>query len=617
MANASETPPTKLSKNIVIFSDGTGQRGGLYFDEERTNVYKLYRATRVAPDCNIDPTKQIAFYDPGLGTQQTDGSSITRTFRWIYNFVSQATGLGITRNIIDCYAALIRLWEPGDRIFLFGFSRGAYTVRCLASVICLCGIPTTDQKGRSLKRDLSSAQKIASRAVKTVYQHVSSPRDAKYVPQRQVLAKLFRADYRSASGYDNTDPNTYPFFVGVFDTVAALSNYGSLFILGVAYLFAISAASTALAFYSFDFWYWFSWLAVDTFLLLLALYVYTHLKFSFRGAGIHWWETIHLTNFRQKFYDQNLNVDVKYARHAISIDELRADFTRVKWGNRRSDFNQASRKIPAFEQIWFAGNHADIGGGYPENESRLSDIALTWMLQAARNLGDESLIVDDTVLHLHPSASGSQHDETYSSAFRFAGKKLRDPDGNATLHPSVLERFSLKEVQQYDLRSPYRPEALRFHAQLSDYYKEIPAPHESCFKRLMKSLPRKLNHPQQGEKIMSEPSHFWSRGVSCLALLAGGGLALFATLVFCWQCFGWLKDGEWISLPLRDFCNPQASWVGVQIILDWILTLPTALFILVVGVLLFKFVGTLSDIIYKREASNAGMIITPSQIQRG
>jgi uncharacterized protein (DUF2235 family) len=45
------------------------------------------------------------------------------------------TGLGITANMIDCYAALIRLWQLGDRIFLFGFSRGAYTVRCLAGVI--------------------------------------------------------------------------------------------------------------------------------------------------------------------------------------------------------------------------------------------------------------------------------------------------------------------------------------------------------------------------------------------------------------------------------------------------------------------------------------------------
>lgn len=103
----------KAGRNIVIFSDGTGQRGGLYFDEERTNVYKLYRAARVAPDSCINPDVQLAFYDPGLGTLPDGGGTIDRFFRKIYNFISQATGLGITRNIIDCYAALIRLWQPG------------------------------------------------------------------------------------------------------------------------------------------------------------------------------------------------------------------------------------------------------------------------------------------------------------------------------------------------------------------------------------------------------------------------------------------------------------------------------------------------------------------------
>src|ERR1700692_1051511 len=107
-------------RNIVIFSDGTGQRGGVYFDEARTNIYKLFRATRVGPDNCVDPAQQVAFYDPGLGTQATDGEAVSRAYRTAYNFVSQATGLGITRNIIDCYAAIIQLWRPGDRIYLFG-----------------------------------------------------------------------------------------------------------------------------------------------------------------------------------------------------------------------------------------------------------------------------------------------------------------------------------------------------------------------------------------------------------------------------------------------------------------------------------------------------------------
>jgi len=57
-----------MAKNILIFADGTGNEGGLLPDESRTNVYKLFRATRTGPDSIIDPSKQLAFYVPGIGT---------------------------------------------------------------------------------------------------------------------------------------------------------------------------------------------------------------------------------------------------------------------------------------------------------------------------------------------------------------------------------------------------------------------------------------------------------------------------------------------------------------------------------------------------------------------
>src|SRR3981189_652373 len=115
-----------MARNILIFSDGTGEVGGHASDEVRTNVYKLYRATRVGPDSCIDPKEQVGFFDPGLGSGG-DGSGFlgSRIARWIYNTASEATGLGITKNIIDCYAEIIRLAKPQDRIFFFGFSRGA------------------------------------------------------------------------------------------------------------------------------------------------------------------------------------------------------------------------------------------------------------------------------------------------------------------------------------------------------------------------------------------------------------------------------------------------------------------------------------------------------------
>ena len=94
-----------MPRNILIFSDGTGQAGGILVDENRSNIYKLFRAARVGPDSTIDPARQLAFYDPGLGPQSDGGQIKIGFFRKLYNLISQGTGLGITKNIIDCYAA--------------------------------------------------------------------------------------------------------------------------------------------------------------------------------------------------------------------------------------------------------------------------------------------------------------------------------------------------------------------------------------------------------------------------------------------------------------------------------------------------------------------------------
>src|SRR5215475_6706823 len=98
-----------MAKNILIFSDGTGQAGGVTFDEDRTNIYKLFRATRCGPDSPIDPAKQVAFYDPGLGSPRDNRFAFGRVGRKIYNLLSRATGFGITahRRLLRCaYSAL-------------------------------------------------------------------------------------------------------------------------------------------------------------------------------------------------------------------------------------------------------------------------------------------------------------------------------------------------------------------------------------------------------------------------------------------------------------------------------------------------------------------------------
>ncbi len=107
-----------MPKNIVVFSDGTGQEGGKGFN---TNVYKLFNMIEDRTE------KQVSFYDRGLGTG----------WRKISGNVS---GVGIAENIQECYEFIFNNYIAGDNIFLFGFSRGATTVRSLSSFIHYFGI---------------------------------------------------------------------------------------------------------------------------------------------------------------------------------------------------------------------------------------------------------------------------------------------------------------------------------------------------------------------------------------------------------------------------------------------------------------------------------------------
>jgi uncharacterized protein (DUF2235 family) len=454
-------------KNILIFSDGTGQAGGLLPDERRSNIYKLFRATRCGPDSSVDPAEQLAFYDPGLGTQALGSTMPVRLWRWVYNTVSQAMGLGLTANIIDCYAAILTLWEPGDRIYLFGFSRGAYTVRCLGAVLGLCGVPTTMKDGTPLRRDPQSTRAIADEAVKQVYQHVSSPKDKAYVEQRKALAARFRAQHGSDTA---GKPNAVPYFIGVFDTVAALGSYGLMALLGLGALAVMAAAAWLLSLLAYTFWTWFGILVAAALVLSLFGFLKTYVKYAVGLDGYTFWETLHVTHLKMKFYDNQLNPDVAYAKHALSIDENRADFARVPWTNEGMD-NEGGR----FEQVWFAGNHSDVGGSYPENESRLSDVALQWMVEAAQTV-PHGIRIDGDVLRLYPSSAGPQHDECKTGRFgRLWKKGRRTVPEDAVLHPSAKERFLHPQVLHYGEMKPYRPENLRRHQDVKHYYDDGPA----------------------------------------------------------------------------------------------------------------------------------------------
>src|SRR5262252_7343781 len=106
-----------MPKNIVLLSDGTGNSSAKVF---RTNVWRLYQALDLS-----QPERQIAFYNDGVGTSSFKPAAI----------LGGAFGWGLKRNVIDIYTFLSRNYERGDRIYCFGFSRGAFTIRVLAGLI--------------------------------------------------------------------------------------------------------------------------------------------------------------------------------------------------------------------------------------------------------------------------------------------------------------------------------------------------------------------------------------------------------------------------------------------------------------------------------------------------
>lgn len=124
-----------MSKNIVVFSDGTGQDGGVRAEQRMSNVYKLYRASRVGPESPINPKAQVSFYDPGLGTETT-ATGMTDVVRRVQKLLASVSGTGITTNIADCYEFIINHYQPGDRIFLFGLAEARTPPERLRTFLC-------------------------------------------------------------------------------------------------------------------------------------------------------------------------------------------------------------------------------------------------------------------------------------------------------------------------------------------------------------------------------------------------------------------------------------------------------------------------------------------------
>ncbi|MGA8262304.1 MAG: DUF2235 domain-containing protein [Arenicellales bacterium] len=353
-----------MPKNIVVCCDGTGNEYG----NENSNVLRLFGLIV------RDGERQVGYYDPGLGTM-SGIPALTKTVRAIDKTLGLAFAKGITSNIEDAYIYLMDRYEPGDRIFLFGFSRGAYTVRALAAMIHACGL---------LEKGSENMVPYASKMFKR--------------PVDPNLRPGFRLTFSR---------ECKPHFLGVWDTVSSVG------------------------------------------------WIYDQVKLPYTAN----------------------NPDLSVLRHAVSIDERRCFFRQNLFGK-----GYAGQDI---KEVWFAGVHSDVGGGYPEPESGLAKIPLTWMVREAVAAG---LLIDEAVYaetlpstsndtFVAPDPLGPVH-ESLSGAWRIAeyfpkryynyelGRETwKIPMGetrrmreDCVVHASVVERMSGLRYRPPNLPGTYRVE---------------------------------------------------------------------------------------------------------------------------------------------------------------
>ena len=119
-----------MTKNIALCFDGTGN---VVRATGNTNVLLLFKRL------TFDPETQLTYYDPGVGTFSS-GGAWTPAAQWISLKLGQAFGSGMRENLEQAYTFLTNNWNPGDRIYIFGFSRGAYTARAVAGLLRTVGI---------------------------------------------------------------------------------------------------------------------------------------------------------------------------------------------------------------------------------------------------------------------------------------------------------------------------------------------------------------------------------------------------------------------------------------------------------------------------------------------
>ncbi|MFT6046076.1 MAG: hypothetical protein ACI9WC_001781 [Arenicella sp.] len=337
-----------MSKNIIICSDGTGNTGG---KGSVTNVWRMFESINRASN----ETVQVAFYDDGVGTESFKPMRI----------LGGAFGVGLARNVKQLYTEICRIYEPGDKLFFFGFSRGAFTVRTLLGWIMEVGL--INPVGTSDARELDA---LVNKSYKSLRAHFRTIPERLFISEKtaekrkdKLKDKLFELNSEQERSLGH--------FIGVWDTVDAVG-------------FPVAFLAT----------FWNSW--------------------------IH----------QFKFPDHRLNEKVRNAFHALAIDDERLTFHPQPWDekDKRDDQN--------LQQVWFAGMHSNVGGGYPQDG--MAYVPLVWIMDGAIVAG---IKLTDSLATLYRERANPM-EKMYNSRSG-AGLYYRFSPRNLT---RIAHQYNLKQV---------------------------------------------------------------------------------------------------------------------------------------------------------------------------
>ena len=187
-------------KRIVVLCDGTWNSPDI---TDTTHLPELAIALDTGPD-------QLVKYFSGVGVND-DAQFETFIGRGINKLLGGATGWGLGAKVKAAYTAIAEVYEPGDDIYLFGFSRGAFTARSVAGMIRKCGI-TKDTSPKGIKRAFRLYRKTGDR------NHPDAPHIQK---ERAAISPRFATSKKDQEARLDVVPLVNIAYVGVWDTVGA------------------------------------------------------------------------------------------------------------------------------------------------------------------------------------------------------------------------------------------------------------------------------------------------------------------------------------------------------------------------------------------------------------